>query len=132
MFEIVTAHNIGYAATASIGYPHDFMNKVAKAKQHNGTSYIHVRAPCPTGWSTPTDTTAQVARAAVDCGLWYLAEFEDGDYKVNKKPSDLDSVEKYLKSQGRFKHLTEDQIRFIEKERDALWNRIETRWQKVK
>ena len=48
MFEIVAAHNIPYAATASIGYLNDFMNKVEKAKSIKGTKYIHILAPCPT------------------------------------------------------------------------------------
>jgi len=49
MFEIVAAHGIDYAATASIGYIQDFMNKIQKASKVNGTSYIHVFAPCPPG-----------------------------------------------------------------------------------
>lgn len=128
MFEIVAAHNIGYAATASIGYPLDFINKIAKAKQHPGTSYIHVMAPCPTGWSTPTDMTAAIAKGAVDCGLWYLAEFENGKFKLNKEPKEFDSIEDYLKQQGRFKHLTEESTKVIKKQRDAMWQRIRTKW----
>ena len=49
MFEIVAAHGIPYAATASLGYPEDFMAKVEKAMNTDGTSYIHVMAPCPAG-----------------------------------------------------------------------------------
>lgn len=128
MFEIVAAHNIGYAATASIGYPQDFMKKIAKAKAHPGTSYIHVMAPCPTGWSTPTDTTATVAREAVDCGLWYLAEFENGKYKLNRDPKEFKSVEDYIKGQGRFKHLGDTELKLIAEERDAMWKRIREKW----
>jgi len=49
MFEIVAAHGIDYAATASIGYIQDFMNKIQKASKVNGTSYIHVFALVPPG-----------------------------------------------------------------------------------
>jgi pyruvate ferredoxin oxidoreductase beta subunit len=129
MFEIVAANNIGYAATASIAYPRDLIKKVEKAKQHPGTSYIHIMAPCPTGWFTETDMTVSVARAAVDCGLWYLAEFEDGNFILNKKPEKFTSVETYLRQQGRFKHLKTDNIKFIEDQRDILWHRIESKWQ---
>lgn len=128
MFEIVAAHNIGYAATASIGYPHDFMNKIAKAKQNPGTSYIHVMAPCPTGWSVPTELTAAISKEAVDCGLWYLAEYENGNFKLNKDPKEFGSIEKYLKQQGRFKHLDQESIKIIEDQRDAMWRRIRTKW----
>jgi len=48
MFEIVAAHGIDYA------YIQDFMNKIQKASKVNGTSYIHVFAPCPTGWGIPS------------------------------------------------------------------------------
>lgn len=128
MFEIVAAHNISYAATASIGYPQDFISKVAKAKQNQGMSYIHVMAPCPTGWSTPTNKTVSLGKEAVDCGLWYLAEYENGKFTLNRDPKEFDSVEKYLMQQGRFKHLTSTQIEMLERQRDAMWKKIRTTW----
>ena len=42
MFEIVAAHDISYAATATVGYMNDFLNKVEKASKIQGTKYIHV------------------------------------------------------------------------------------------
>lgn len=128
MFEIVAAHNIQYAATASIGYPMDFMNKIAKAKENSGTSYIHVLAPCPTGWAAPEEATVSLAREAVDCGLWYLAEYEQGEYRLNKEPKEFGSIPNYLKQQGRFKHLTEDVVKILEEQRDMIWQRIRTKW----
>jgi pyruvate ferredoxin oxidoreductase beta subunit len=104
MFEIVAAHDIEYAATASVGYPQDFLNKMQKAKQVKGTSYIHVMAPCPTGWEMPTEETIAAAKEAVDCGLWYLAEFENSKFTLNKNPKGFTSVKKYLLGQGRFRH----------------------------
>ena len=41
MFEIVAAHGIPYAATASVAYMSDFLNKVEKASKIRGTKYIH-------------------------------------------------------------------------------------------
>ena len=70
MFEIVAAHGIPYAATASIGDLNDFMEKVEKASRIKGTKYIHVIAPCPTGWGIAPDETVEVAKEALDCGLW--------------------------------------------------------------
>jgi pyruvate ferredoxin oxidoreductase beta subunit len=128
MFEIVAAHGISYAATASVGYPQDFMNKVNKAKQVKGTSYIHVFSPCPTGWGTSVDTTIEIAREAVDCGLWYLAEFEDGAFKLNRNPKEFTPVEEYVKKQGRFKHLGSDEIDIIIKNRDKKWEQIRNNW----
>ena len=128
MFEIVAAHDIMYAATASAGYPIDFMKKVAKAKECPGTSFIHVMAPCPTGWGIKEDQTGVIARDAVECGLWYLAEYENSEYKLNKNPKEFKPVAEYLKKQGRFGHLTEESIEHIQAQRDITWERIRRRW----
>ncbi|WP_110943094.1 thiamine pyrophosphate-dependent enzyme [Inediibacterium massiliense] len=128
MFEIVAAHRIDYAATASIGYIHDFIKKVNKAKNIKGTSYIHVYAPCPTGWGIESDSMVQIARDVVDCGLWYLAEYEGGEFILNKKPKEFTSIQDYLLKQGRFKHLDEKDIQLITEERDKKWEEIKKRY----
>jgi len=78
MFEIDAAHDIAYAATATIGYMEDFLTKVKKASEIKGTKYIHVIAPCPIGWGIPISDTVEIAREIVYYGLWYLAEYENG------------------------------------------------------
>lgn len=128
MFEIVAAHGISYAATCSIGYPQDFLNKLSKAKNTNGTSYIHVLASCPTGWGTPTNTAIDIAKEAVDCGLWYLAEFEDGEFKLNRNPKEFVSVKEHLSKQGRFKHLKDEDINVIIENRNKKWEKIRKNW----
>lgn len=130
MFEIVAANDIAYAATASVGYLEDYMMKVQKAKQVKGTSYIHVLAPCPTGWGIPSEITVALAKEAVDCGLWYLAEYENGEFKLNKNPEEFSSIEAYLKKQGRFKHLKEKDIEILTKNRDQKWEKIRKQWLK--
>ena len=124
MFEIVAAHGITYAATASVGYLPDFLNKVEKASKIQGTKYIHVIAPCPTGWGIKTEDCIEVAKEVVDCGLWYLAEFENGEFKLNKRPKEFTSIESYIKRQGRFKHMTDEDIENVVKARDQKWNYI--------
>ena len=128
MFEIVAAHGIAYAATASVGYIQDFIDKVQKASTIEGTSYIHVVAPCPTGWGSPTEDMIDVAREIVDCGLWYLAEYENGEFRLSKNPKEFTSVEDYLKGQGRFKQLTQEDIDYITKQRDKKWESIRKSW----
>ncbi|MBP0977810.1 MAG: pyruvate synthase subunit beta, partial [Oscillospiraceae bacterium] len=125
MFEIVAAHGIPYAATASVGYIGDFIAKVQKASQIQGTKYIHVIAPCPTGWGVAVDETVEIAKEVVDSGLWYLAEYENGEYRLTHRPKEFTSVESYLKRQGRFKHLSEDDIKLITDSRDEKWKFIE-------
>ncbi|HEX6066617.1 MAG TPA: thiamine pyrophosphate-dependent enzyme, partial [Longimicrobiales bacterium] len=50
MLAIMAAHRIPYAATASVAYPVDLLEKVRKAKAVSGTRFIHILAPCPPGW----------------------------------------------------------------------------------
>jgi pyruvate ferredoxin oxidoreductase beta subunit len=132
VFEIVSAAEPAYAATASIGYLKDYMAKVQKASEKKGFKYIHVIAPCPTGWGTQTDETIESAKAIVDSGLWYLAEYENNEYYINHNPEQFSDVREYLKSQGRFKHLTEDDISQIVSQRDLKWELIRKSWKERK
>ena len=66
----MAAHKISYAASASVGYPHDLMEKVRKAKDMAGTRFIHLLASCPTGWRYETQLTLEVARKAVECRVF--------------------------------------------------------------
>lgn len=128
MFEIAAAHDIAYAATATIGYIEDFLTKVKKASEIKGTKYIHVIAPCPTGWGIPVSNTVEIARDIVDCGLWYLAEYKNGEFILNRDPKQFKDVSEYLKKQGRFNHLTDDDINLIINSRDEKWNKIRSNW----
>lgn len=128
MFEIVAAHGIPYAATASVGYPEDYMAKVEKAMNTDGASYIHVMAPCPTGWGTASDVTVELGKEAVDCGLWYLAEYENDAFKLNRDPKEFTSVTEYLKKQGRFAAMNDEDIARVIRERDAAWERMRKNW----
>ena len=93
-------------------------------------------APCPTGWGCGVDETVDIARDIVDTGLWYLAEFEGsalsgvpgGVFKLNRNPKEFASVEAYLKRQGRFRALDEQEIAEIEAARDAAWETMRARW----
>ena len=128
LLEIVAAHGIPYAATASVGHAQDFIAKVKKAGAVDGPAFLHVFAPCPTGWGISSDSSLDIAREAVDCGLWVLAEYENGEYRVNRRPRPDASVGDYLKRQGRFKHLTDADVQELTRDRDALWERIERQW----
>jgi pyruvate ferredoxin oxidoreductase beta subunit len=130
MLAIVAAHGIPYAATASVGYLNDYMNKVRKASEIRGTKYIHVLAPCPTGWGTATDETVELAREAVDCGLWQLGEFEDGEFHLNVPPGNFDGLRGHIKRQGRFSHLNDGDLARLEAWRDKKWEVIHRTWTK--
>lgn len=124
LMEIISAHQVPYAATANIAYPEDFIKKLKKAKEIKGFKFFHVYAPCPTGWKHPPDITVKIARLATDCRVFNLYEIEDGKYTINKKITKPQPVFEYLKLQGRFKHLTEEQVKFIQETVDKSWERL--------
>ncbi len=126
---IMAAHRIPYVATACTSYPLDFVNKLRKAKDIQGTKYIHLLAPCPTGWRCDTSKTIELGRLAVLSGLWALYEIENGEFKLNS-PSDrlMDRtkrkpVKDYFVQQGRFRNLKEANVEEIEKWIDEDWER---------
>jgi pyruvate ferredoxin oxidoreductase beta subunit len=126
---IMAAHRIPYVATACTSYPIDFINKLRKAKEINGTKYIHLLAPCPTGWRYDSSKTVEVGRLAVQTGLWALFEVENGKFRLNP-PSDrlLDKtkrkpVKDYLTLQGRFRDISEEDVGKIQKWVDEDWER---------
>ena len=124
LFEIMAAHRLPYVATASTSYPRDFMEKMTKAKSLKGCKVIHIAAPCPTGWKFDPARTIEIGRMAVECGLWYLAEYENAEFKFNYIPKEFKPVDEYFKLQGRFKHLKEEDYREIEDLRDVEWKRL--------
>jgi len=124
IMEIMVAHHIPYCATANIGYPEDFIKKLQKAKDIKGTKFLHLFAPCPTGWKHSPDQTIKISQAATKSNVFPIYEVEDGVYKINKKIKKPVPVSEYLKKQGRFRHLDEKEVDFIQKEVDENWNRL--------
>jgi pyruvate ferredoxin oxidoreductase beta subunit len=105
---ICAAHDIPYTATATIAYPKDLRKKIRKALDVKGPSFLHIFAPCPTGWGYPSEKTIEISRLAVQTGVFVLWELEGSDFnniKVTKKPKERKPVMEYLKAQRRFKHL---------------------------
>lgn len=116
---IMAAHNMRYVATASVAYPKDLARKVKKAASVPGTSFIHVHSPCPTGWRFPPAKTIEIARMAVETGMWQLFEIEDGRTTANIAPRKRQPVAGYLVLQDRFKHLTDEDVAAIQAAVDA-------------
>jgi pyruvate ferredoxin oxidoreductase beta subunit len=92
-------------ATASVAYPVDLRRKVKAALQVNGPSYIQVNAPCNTGWTFDAGIMIELARLAVETGLWPITEYVNGELVGVKKVRQPKPVQDYLKLQGRYKHL---------------------------
>ena len=102
MFAIANAHNVKYIASVSIGNIPDLERKVAKAKLVDGTSYIHIHTPCPTGWGFNPSMTVSIARQAIESGIWELFEIVDSQKNMTYIPKEKQSEEKYWNMQKRF------------------------------
>ena len=59
---------------------------------------------------------------------FFLAEFEDGEYKLNRNPKQFAPVKDYLKKQGRFKHMQDADMEVVIANRDKKWSRMRKHW----
>ncbi|MBA4070339.1 MAG: 2-ketoisovalerate ferredoxin oxidoreductase [Gemmatimonas sp.] len=121
---IMAAHNIPYAATATVAYPVDLIDKVTKAKAMRGTRFIHLLSPCPPGWKCGDDEGVELARMAVQSRVFPMLEVEDGRRWRFTMEHAGDPVEPYLRRQGRFRHLSAEQVSHIQAEIDAHWQQL--------
>ena len=109
LIQIVMAHHVPYAATASVANLSDLRKKVQKAKEVKGCRVLHIMSPCPTGWGYKMNKTVEVAREAIESGAWVLLEYENGKIKLGKKPSKLGDIENYFSLQKRFRGASEEE-----------------------
>jgi pyruvate/2-oxoacid:ferredoxin oxidoreductase beta subunit len=121
---IMADHQIPYAATATIAYPEDLLRKIEKAKRIRGTRFIHLLSPCSPGWRMPSELTVKVSRLAVRSRVFPLYEIEDGVSYTIQEESHVVPVKEYLKLQGRFSHLKEEDIEETQRRVDDAWERL--------
>ncbi|MEB3816952.1 MAG: pyruvate synthase subunit beta [Desulfurococcales archaeon] len=113
---IVAAHRIPYVATANPAFPLDMANKFKKAYEltDEGPTFVHVLIPCVPGWRIKDNMGITVARLAVETGVWILYEIDHGVFRVTFPVKRRKPVIEYLKLQGRFRHLTPEEIEKIQ------------------
>ncbi|HDD31003.1 MAG TPA: pyruvate ferredoxin oxidoreductase, partial [Thermococcus litoralis] len=81
------------------------------------------------GWRIPPEKTVEIAKLAIETGLWPLFEIENGDFhniKFQRFPKDgkfKKPIEDYLRLQGRFKHLFKkpEAIQELKNQIKELW-----------
>lgn len=108
LLAIIAAHHMPYAATASVAFFPDLKAKVEKAMRLHGPRFLHIFSPCPLGWDHDAARSVQVARRAVETGMFPLVELEYGAVTGVVRLTAPRPVEDYLRLQGRFKHLFKD------------------------
>ena len=127
IIDILAAHRIPYAAAATPAYPQDLVAKVRKARRIQGSKFINILSPCPSGWKIKPDQSIKVARLAVTTNVYPLYEIFNGSRLVLKDNPKPKPVEKYLMAQGRFRHLDEKAVQLIQDQADRDWDLLSKR-----
>ncbi len=128
LMQIVGAHGIPYAASASIGYLGDLKKKVEKARAATaaGPAFLHIHAPCPTGWGYDPSRTVALAKLAVATRCWNLYELAHGRrVTITKKVAPAEPVERYLKVQKRFKGVDGQVLKMIQAQIEQDYTQLE-------
>jgi pyruvate/2-oxoacid:ferredoxin oxidoreductase beta subunit len=122
---ILAAHRIPYAATASISYPVDLLDKVRRLRDITGTRFLHVLAPCPPGWKYSDEQSIEMGRLAVRSRVFPLLEVEHGmRWRFTHDPEPI-PIEEYLRPQGRFRHLGAEDVATVQEMVDARYRWLE-------
>jgi len=124
IMEIIAAHRIPYAATASPAHPQDLEAKVRRASGVRGTRFLLITCPCVPGWGIGDDASLRVLRLGVESRAVPLYEIEDGTrYRITHEAAGI-PVGEYLSPQGRFAHLSDAEIGAIQADVDLRWEAL--------
>jgi phenylglyoxylate dehydrogenase beta subunit len=114
---LMMMHNCAYVATASTAFMEDLYAKLdrAIAASKRGFAYLHIYSPCTTGWRFPSQDNIAVARMAVETNFVLLWEFDPQAGLRLTHPVDAPRpVRDYLEVQGKYRHLSPEQVAHIE------------------
>ncbi|MCX6013105.1 MAG: thiamine pyrophosphate-dependent enzyme [Chloroflexi bacterium] len=123
---IMAMHGLPYMATATLSNLEDYAKKLIKAKEakKHGLAYIHLFAPCTTGWKLATDVGIEVCRTAVETNYFPLFEVENGEFRFTYLPKEVKPVKNMVKLVRKFSHLTEEDVKELQTRVDKRFNRI--------
>ncbi len=111
-------NKIPYTATATLSDLEDLAKKLLKAKKakERGFCFLHVFAPCPTGWGANPADTIEICRQAVKTNYFPLWEAENGKIRMTKTVKKPKPVSNYTKMMKKFNHMTEADLEILQED----------------
>lgn len=127
ILKIIAAHDVPYAATASIYHLSDLKMKLAKAvaAKGEGLRFIHVLAPCNPGWKVDPRDSLRMSHLAVETRAFPLVEYDHGKWRITYRPMGRVTLAEYIAPQGRFAHFTSEDIAHAQRVVDRYWEELE-------
>lgn len=109
-------NKIPYTATATLSDLEDLAKKLLKAKKakERGFCFLHVFAPCPTGWGANPADTIEICRQAVKTNYFPLWEAENGKIRMTKTVKKPKPVSSYTKLMKKFNHMTDADLQILQ------------------
>jgi pyruvate ferredoxin oxidoreductase beta subunit len=129
IFGIWLAHQPPYAATICSHDPIDLAEKVRRGMSIHGPKMLLSLAVCPTGWGFEPERSDEIAKLAIETGVWPLKEALHGEVRHTYIPNRFRPIEEYLAPQRRFRHLFEPRpnhaaLQQMQSELDRYWNHV--------
>lgn len=135
IMDIMVAHGLDYAATATPYYWKDLLQKVRRGLEVEGPAFLHVFAPCPRGWRSEPSRTIEYTKLTVETCVFPLYEVINGKYVLSTAskvpalaPQKKKPITEYLKGQGRYRHLFTPKNKYV---LDELQRHTDERWAKL-
>lgn len=119
IMKFAMAHEAPFAATASIAYPGDLMDKVRYAINVPGPALIWIDAPCPKEQGFLPEKTVEISQLAVESGYFPLIRYHrdwQGEHlafdflRSAERTNRQISIGEWLEEQARSLHLTRDKF----------------------
>ena len=89
-----------------------------------GFRFLHILGGCPPGWRYATDQSTEISRLAVESRYFPLFACDHGEWKITFRPKHEVPVSEFLKTQGRFSHLSSKEIESIQSHVDERWSQL--------
>src|SRR3989338_1526803 len=109
LISLISKHGV-YCATASIGFPMDFADKLKHINKSRKFGFINLLIPDSKAWGFNKEGTIEISRLAVETGYWPLYEVDErGQVRLTHKEHYLKDQDEFTMPQARFAGMSQRQ-----------------------